>query len=267
MKPRGIFLKTIFEHRSFVFIWTIATTALGILYTAVYSSVIAQNQQFTDAIKNLPSVVGSLVGGLDTISTPAGFIQAEIFALTGPAIITIVAVVLGSSLINKEETSGTLELLLSRPISRTRVVAEKVLAMLLLGAIIICGYGLGIAIGTTFTNFSINAGHLALAFVFLYALGMSLGLLSLMITTLKPHRAPAAGIPAVVFILSNLVSNFAPQIHFFDKIKFLSLFHYYRPKSVLDGHAELAALSVLIGFSFVCFVLAQLFFTRRDIRS
>lgn len=267
MKPRGIFLKTIFDHKLFVLIWTVATVALGLMYTAVYSSVIAQNQQFAQAVQNLPSAFDNILGSLDTFSTPTGFIQAEIFAITGPAIITIVSVVLGSSLINKEETSGTLELLLSRPISRSRVVTEKVLAMLVIVAVIVAGYGLGVALGTIFSSFSISALHITTAFLYLYSLGISLGLLSLMFTTLKPKRSLAAGIPAVLFLLSNIVSNFAPQIKLFDKLKFLSLFHYYRPKQSLEGHFELTGLFVLVIIAVVFYSLSLVFFNRRDIRA
>src|SRR5690606_12585407 len=108
------------------------------------------------AMAQLPEAFQSIFGDLSIITKPEGYLEAELFSLTLPLIIVIASVVLSGAVIYKEETSGSIELLLSRPISRTSFLVQKVAALLLHTSVIAVAAVLGLLVGQLFVEFPIS---------------------------------------------------------------------------------------------------------------
>lgn len=72
------------------------------------------------------------------------YIWSQWFSKNGPEILAILAAVLGASLIASEVNKGTIFFLLSKPVSRDRVLLTKYLvsALMLLGVMLLSGLGL-----------------------------------------------------------------------------------------------------------------------------
>ncbi len=71
----------------------------------------------------------AFAGGTDFIS-PVGYLNSQLFFLMLPIILGIFAISLGSDALAGEEGRGTLDLLLSTPLSRRKAVLEKFATML-----------------------------------------------------------------------------------------------------------------------------------------
>ncbi len=78
------------------------------------------------------------------MSTPVGYIRIELLSFMGPILVLLYAVGVGSSSIAGEEDRRTLDLLLTTPVTRSRVVVDKALAMVLgtLGLAVVLGVAL-----------------------------------------------------------------------------------------------------------------------------
>jgi len=165
-----------------------------------------------------------LGGDLTDISTPEGFLKAELFFLLTPLFFLVFAIGFGASTIAGEEEQGTLDLLLANPLSRRRVVLEKSGALsmgIILLAII---YWAGLALGTTIVNADVNLLNLAATCFSAALLGITFGTLSLAIgCAMGKHNlamAGAGGLAVATYFLNAL----APVIDSLESFRGLSPF-------------------------------------------
>src|SRR5262245_138493 len=109
--------------------WTLSTLALIVAIAAFYPA-IQDNSALTGSFDNLPPSVQAAFGIAD-LSSAAGYLQGQMFSTLAPLIFLSFAIGRGARAIAGEEERGTMDLLLSNPIRRSRVVLEKAAAILL----------------------------------------------------------------------------------------------------------------------------------------
>ena len=98
-----------------------------------------------------------------------------------PLLLLVAAIGAGAGAIAGEEERGTLELLLANPVSRTKVVLEKSVA--LVAEIAGLGFVLWLAllVGALLTSMDISAGHLAAATLSAVLLALAYGAIALLL--------------------------------------------------------------------------------------
>jgi ABC-2 type transport system permease protein len=201
------------------------------------------------------------------ISTPAGYLNIELFTFVLPLIVLAVTLAGGGGATAGEEERGTLELLLANPVRRWRIVLEKALGTGLFAAIVCAGVWVGLAATARLGDIDIALDHVAGTLASVWLLACSFGGLALLIGALTGSRGGAIGIALAVAVVAFFVNALAPLSDVLEPWRPISpYFHYigYDPLSNgLDpGHAGLLAL-VTVGF-----VLAAAFaFERRDLHA
>lgn len=115
----------------------IVTIALASTYDLVKNSLTANNtikQGSPQAQQMLQQVLGNY----------EFYVWSQWFAKNGPELLAVLAAVLGANLIAGEVNKGTIFFVLSKPVSRDRVLLTKYLvnAAILLGVILLSGLGL-----------------------------------------------------------------------------------------------------------------------------
>ena len=116
--------------------------------------------------------------GTDFIS-PVGYLNSQLFFLMLPIVLCIFAISIGSDALAGEEGRGTLDLLLSTPLSRRRAVLEKFATMVLavtLEAVVLYA---AMALWALAVNMDINYLHMAGATFSLALLALVFGTLAL----------------------------------------------------------------------------------------
>jgi ABC-2 type transport system permease protein len=119
----------------------VGAVVLAATYDLIKNSVV--NSLTTgNAAKQIPS---QLQGQIQQIlGSYEAYVWSQWFSKNGPEILAILAAVLGASLIASEVSKGTIFFLLSKPVSRDRVLLTKygVNALILLGIMVLSGLGL-----------------------------------------------------------------------------------------------------------------------------
>lgn len=113
----------------------------------------------------LQGQVQQLTGSFD------GYVWSQWFTKNGPEILAILAAVLGASLIASEVNKGTIFFLLSKPVSRNRVLLTKYLvsALILLGVTLLSG--VAILVAAAIVGHPQNVGGVLISTILLW-LGM-----------------------------------------------------------------------------------------------
>jgi len=264
MKPKSILGKTLYDHRLATFFWCIGLFLTLIMYISLYPSV-SHTDDFAKAMASLPESFQTIFGDLSIINTPEGYLQAELFSSVLPLIFVILAISLGSNLIHREEASGTLELLLVRPISRTRIIIEKLVALIIIMILVCLSALVGLLVGQLYVDFPISLANFTSAVFSSLAIGLFFGMISFAITAAKPLKGLAIGLPAALFLLSFIVTGFADSVEFFEAIKYISPFQYYQSIDILREGMRWLDLVILSFSSLFLIFYSLLVFRRRDV--
>lgn len=262
----SIFTKTLWERRKSIFFWSMGIFAYCLMMGLLYPS-IEGIEGFEALVTEMPDAVKAFIGEVDDITSPVGFLGAELFNLMLPLVLSILAIGIGASAIAKEEDDGTIELLLSTTTSRGRVILEKALALSVnVGVVMLAGW-VGIALSTVMVDFDVNLVHVLRTAIATVLLALSFGLLALMITALGGKRSLAIGIATVVFVASYFADTLAVLVEELEFIRNFSLLYYYDSQSIIEGGELFGSVFVLSVVSVMALAGAFLGFIRRDIAS
>ena len=263
---RSIALKSLRDiGRGFLW-WTLGLAGFVALIVSVYPTV-HSNPALEKLSQDYPKALQAFIafGGAVDYSSAAGYLGIELFSLMVPLLLLVAAIGTGAGSIAGEEERGTLELLLANPVSRTKVVLEKTLAL----ALEITGLGLvlwlALWIGALLANMDISAGHLAAATLSAVLLALAFGTIAVLLGAATGRRTVAIGLTAAAAVAAYLVNGLAPLVHALEVPQKLSPFYHYAVGDPLRNGPSFTHLAVLVAIAVVSTALAPWFFSRRDV--
>ena len=265
MRPE-VMLNTLRLARRSLAWWSVGIVALVALMVAVYPSV-RDNPAMDRILESYPDLIQAFVafGGIVDYTSAPGYLGAELFSMMLPLLFIIAAIVAGSKAVAGEEEAGTLEFLLSLPVSRTRVLAEKMAAVaaevVILGAVLF----VALLVGTAVTGMDVGAGGLAAASFDVVALAWLYGALAVLLGAAIGHRALAGGIAAALAVLAYVVNGLAPLVDAIDALRPLSPWYHYADSAALTTGLDPVNVAVLLGITAAFVLIAPPLLRRRDI--
>ena len=165
------------------------------LYGSFWPS-IKDQPSMSDFMNQMPEAMRSMfaMSGAD-LSTPAGYAKVELMSFIGPILVILYAVSAGNAAVAGEEDRHTMDLLLANPISRTRLVLDKLGAMIIGILLITAVAGASLLLSGPVFGLSIAAGKAAAAMVHLGLLGSCSGR-----SPWRSGRQPAGPGPAAGYL-------------------------------------------------------------------
>lgn len=190
-------------------------------------------------------------GVTGSITTPAGWLGANMYANIGPLLVLLLTIGYGASAIAGQMGDGLLSAVATQPYSRVRLVAEKTLALLVISLVVPVA---SLVVSLTGPRYELHPDWAALAGVTisLTLLGFDLGALALTLGCLTGSRGVGLGVAAGAGAATYLVSSLAPAVHWVHAIRWLSPFYWAVGDNQLSdgvswqGWALLVALGVLL---------------------
>lgn len=253
------------RHRLATIWWSVGVAALIALTILAYGSVHDQADQLNKAFGSLSSSIGSFVGTTDMFS-PTGYLNSQLYFVTLPILFIILSIALASGFLGKEETSRTLELLLARPISRTRLLVAKLTAR----ALIMLTVGLVAAITTIVcakaADIHLPIGDLLLANFGCIAFAGSFGMVAFALLAANLRTRRLAVVSAITFVLASyMLTSLAGLVNGLAGVAKLFPYHYYQPATLLTGHLNTGFWVYTLALYVLGIGSAIVGFRRRDI--
>jgi beta-exotoxin I transport system permease protein len=242
--------------------------AVGLgLYTLV---IVALYPAFKDStsldkiLKESPSIA-ALFGISGSITSPDGWTNANLYANFLPLIVLLLTIGYGASAVAGEEEAGRLDLIVSLPLSRRRIIAEKSAVMLLqAGSVCVVTYGC-MLVGRAF-DLRLDAWNLATTTLGVLLLGVSFGCVALAIGAARGERGPALGITTALASAAYLISSLGPVVSWLDNWRVLSPFYWAIGNNQLNRGLGWDGLLVLGGITTAAITAAVISFERHDLR-
>lgn len=124
----NIFKHEMRMHRTSIIIWSLSFTLLLLIFMGLYPTIEKNMTNFSIILNNFPSELSSAINiELLTFGNPLGFFSF-IFVYVS-LIAAIQAMKYGLSILSIEEREKTADFLLSKPVSRRKLLVSKVLAV------------------------------------------------------------------------------------------------------------------------------------------
>jgi ABC-2 type transport system permease protein len=264
----SVFAKSLRDLRRSFLGWSIGLAGCVALIVSVYPT-IRDNPDLNKLVESYPEALKAFIafGGQLDFTSAAGYLGSELFAFMIPALFLVAAIGNGAGAIAGEEERGTLDLLLSFPLSRTRVAVEK------LGAMCAEVAGLGVVlwlalwVGARIFGMDLSAAHIAAAVVVLVMLAIAYGAIAFMLAAGTGRKSLAVGLTVALAVGAYLVNSLAALVDALEPFQKLSPFYHYVAgdplRDGLDPWHTLFLLAVGAGAAIVAVVL----FARRDVAS
>jgi len=258
---KTIFLKTLFEKRWMMLWWTLSSIALTIFIVIFFPSL---KDSFGEALKNVPDSMRSLVGDAADYHTLAGYLHVQVFQQM-IFLPIILGVILSTGLLAGDENEGTLQTLLTYPLSRATVYLHKLAASAVIIGVVTFGFFVGSWLGALIIHEPINLWQLFQATLMAWLVGMAVSLLGFSLAAITGKRALAGSIAGAYAFVMYVVSTLVESIKALKYVDYLSPFHYFNHPSPLKAAFDFGDLAVLAAVSIVLIVAGYTVFIRRDI--
>jgi len=243
--------------------WGIGLAAVALTYAAIYPSIKQSAADLDTYMQNLPDALRSIIG--TDYTSPAGYLRAELFALLGPVLLLVYGIGAGGKAIAGEEEARSLDLLLTTPIPRGRVVVDKAITLALtVLALSVLVFVVVIALGPPF-GLDVAIANVAAMCLMFFLLGLAFAWFALAVGCATGRRAWASAVAGGVAVVTYVLNAIAPTISGLSWAQTLSPFRWYlEPDPLVTGiHTE--NVLVLAAVALVCLVVAVWTFRRRDL--
>lgn len=232
---------------------------LALMYVLLYPSI---RSSFENT--ELPEYMQNFAGAAGSYATPAGYMATEFFTAV-PITLVIFAVVAGTAATAGEESAGTLELLLSHPIRRRRVILEKALGIgAAISVAMLAGYP-GILLGQLFVDMDLSPVRTLAAMVCTLPLLFLFAALGMLLGAALPTRAMAVAVCTAGAVGAYVVFTLGLMVDSLTELRKLTPFYWSDASKPLVGDYELWRAGLLLAVSVGLVVLAMVALERRDI--
>ncbi len=242
--------------------------ALGLLIMGLWPLFAENWDDLTQAMGGSEVFGGTQVAGATAQQNTFYSYFSSQYTSTLMLVLAYFGVWFGAGLITRDFGSGTLDVLLSAPISRTRFLLSRIAALLILTTVVMAASYVSIMIGAAIWASEVELGALELLLVHLqmlvFTLAIAGGGLLLATLILQPGRTYglAAGIIVIMFVLL-IVADIASNLEWLEKI---SIFGYWNPVDQLGPGDFIWRDTLVLGVTaVVTAILSLAIFRRRDI--
>jgi ABC-2 type transport system permease protein len=244
--------------------WSLGLLFTVLMYASVWPSVRENAAQFGEYFENLPEAIRNLIGGAD-FTTPEGYVQTELFSLLGPILLIVFAVGAGARATAGEEEARTLDLILSTPLPRRRVLLDKFGSMMTATLFLAVLVWISLVVLGPLFDLHLSFQGPAAAVGNLFLLALAFGTVALLAGTVTGTKGVAIGIASGLAVVTFILNTLAPSVDALKPFRFLSPFHYYSAHQPLANGFNAVDILVLAGISAVALVAAVAAFERRDL--
>lgn len=264
----NIYLRELKAHRKSFIIWSVSMILMIVASMAKYAGLSGAGGAagIDEIMKLMPKSLQGLLGvGVFDLKIAIDYYGVLYIYLT--LIAGVHAVMLGSGIISKEESDKTVEFLMTKPVSRARIVTSKLLSaltMLVLFNIITCVSSY-FAVGyySKDSSYVVILTNLMLGMfviqVFFTALGAFFsGLIN------KPKLSSAISTSILMAML--MIAIIVDIVESVSYLKYLSVFKYFDAKEIVKGGYSIAyPIIVLLCIAALTYG-SYYFYKKRDLR-
>ncbi len=261
----AVLRRTLAVERQPLIGWTAGIALLVLVTAGSWPAVRDSGAQLDAVMENMPAALTAFLGeGIASFSA-AGIVGSRLFGSIGLAVFIAFGVSRGSRAVAGEEATGTLELLVTQPISRTSIAVDKVVAALgtLAGLVVVQQVLLLVMMPLVGLDFAVD--NVVAASIGLYVVSAVFGMLAFAIGAATGNRQLAVGVGAGVAGGMFLLNGLGALIEELRPLADLTPFHHFDGTLVLSRGVAVVPMLVMAALTVLLTAAGILIFDRRDL--
>jgi beta-exotoxin I transport system permease protein len=255
--------RTLADGGWMVFWFALGLAAYGVVIASFWPTLKEAQDVYAQLIKAFPEPMVKAFG-ITNMAHFTGFVGSEYLNLIWGVIVAVFMIMTASSFVAGEIDRGTIELWLSVPDERWRLLAAKLLSLLLQVAVLVVLSVVSLALPAYLVDVRLPLdAWIALGVVlasFCLAVGGYTALFSSALSSRGAAGSLAAGITFVSYFL-GVVSGLSTKL---DGLKYLSILTAFHPQSALEGGGYATQAAILSAIGLACALASLAVFQRRD---
>jgi ABC-2 type transport system permease protein len=260
----ALVIKTWRDHWKGTLGWALGVFSITAMELLVYPTIRKTATGISQLLDNMPSAMKSMFRMTDYTSGP-GFLAAELFSFTLPLLFIAIGASAGSRATAEEESTGTADLLLALPLSRTRIILSKAFASLTVLTATSALLAITLIAGANIEGLGTKTSGLIAASVEVGLLGTFFMGIGLLVGALTGRKGIALGVSMAGAIAAYLLYSLAPLVKVLNRWLFINPFQWTVGndpiRNGIDGDYSITLLLVTAGLVLAAVVA----FNRRDI--
>jgi ABC-2 type transport system permease protein len=263
-----VFRETLRCHWRQILWWGLGTGSLGLAVALMVPNADVL-KDFANALQFMPPSMLQMFGGEDvaSLATPEGFLNMIFFSYS-LLILAGYAVIAGLNVTANEEDSKIMDVLLSLPVPRWRLVLERFLAytVIAVGIVLLTFAELWLGLKTT-PALNMDQGRLLETTLNLLPSTLVVLSMTVLLTSLVRRKNVAAAIATTVIIGSYFVDSIGrtASASFINSLRFISFYTYYDSTTVIRRGLNWGNVLVLVAVTVVLVAGGMWSFQRRNI--
>lgn len=262
----AVFKDTLRHTWRLTMIWGLGFLAMMIL--VVQMAPFMKGLELVDLLQSLPPWLMAAAGITDAslLETSEGLIALGFFGKLA-LLFAAYPVVMGLRVTSEEETDGTMDVMLSLPLPRWRVILEKFLAYVVNIIILLALSVLGLYIGQITTAIELDMQRLATITLTIAPVMIFVLALTTFVGSLIGQRQTVLTIITIYIIFSFAMQTVGPMLDtaWMNAIESFALFSYYDIESTLRDGIVIWHVMLMLGLAAILIAVSFFTFENRDI--
>lgn len=260
----NLFQKTFRDQRWSIFWWSTGFLFIS-FYLSYFYPYFSGNSEIFKVIKTLPPVLKNFLGDLTNLASPEGFFSLQPFMFFAPVFVIIFSISKGGDVVAGEVGKGTLDVLLSKPISRAGVIFEKTMASVLSLFLIDLIFFISFFISLHIFKIKIDVVNLASIIFSLFLLSLSFFSISVFIGVISLKKKVVNGVVGGLAFVSLIFNSYASAVKSLKTISYFTPFYYYNGNSPLVNGLDPKYVLIQASIAAIFFAFSILLFKKRDL--
>jgi ABC-2 type transport system permease protein len=236
--------------------------AYAFAIVALYPSF--ENDTSLDQLAESSSTLMAAFGVNGSLTSPAGWLNANLFNNFVPLILIVLTVGYGAWCVAGQDENGTLSLTATLPTTRGRMVLDKSLALVGQAVPAVLVTYLCVLAGRGF-ELQVDDGALLGMSVAMLLLAIDFGALAMLLGVLTGSRGLALSVASAVAAVAYLISSLAPEIGWLHPVRFASPFYWALGSDPLQGGLPIGSALALGGTAILLLGAAGVAFRRLNL--
>lgn len=264
---KNVTFKTLRDRRRSLLWWVVGILGYLLGIGAVYPIVEENQEQFEALLETYPDELLAImgVGGEENLFDPVGFMQAEAFGWVVPLVFAIYGAVQGARAVAGEEEDGTIDLVMATPLSRTGLVWQKWMALVLAELVLGLTLLVSLAVDRTLFDLDIPLANIAAGSFMAVLLGVFFGSLALAVGAGTGLRGLTVGVVTLVAAGTYLLNSLGGLVEILEAVQPVSPFYYYGASNPLRYGLDAQDALILGGLAVVFLGIGLVAVGRRDL--
>jgi ABC-2 type transport system permease protein len=243
--------------------YSLGMAAYAFIIVALYPAF--RDSASLNALTRNGNAVAALFGATGSLTSPAGWLNANIYQNFLPLIVLLATIGYGASAIAGQDEDGVLSLTAALPVSRRAILAQKALTLVVQAVVVAVATMILVLAGRGF-QLSVSTTHLTGITIGVALLGIDFGLLALAIGAATGRRGTALGVTSAIAAASYLISSLAPVVNWIRPARYASLFYWAVGNQQLSSGLSAGAAATLVVTGVILLAAAIAAFRRLDLR-